>query len=164
MTTQWVTPSYQVSVSDDEISVTGALQRMSSTAQFTPLKLVAFRASDGWFVVGVGSQDLWLRFCQAIERPELAHDPRFATNEARVRHREELDRRDHLDSTRQVSPLAAAPPDQACRANETAPSARCRSPPATRQRARPTIRSPRPNAYCRALPRGRGYAGRAACR
>jgi crotonobetainyl-CoA:carnitine CoA-transferase CaiB-like acyl-CoA transferase len=53
----------------------------------------AFRASDGWFVVGVGSQDLWLRFCQAIERPELAHDPRFATNEARVRHRDELDRR-----------------------------------------------------------------------
>lgn len=51
----------------------------------------AFRASDGWFIVGVGSQDLWLRFCQAIERPELADDPRFASNEARVRHREALD-------------------------------------------------------------------------
>jgi formyl-CoA transferase/CoA:oxalate CoA-transferase len=52
----------------------------------------AFRASDGWFIVGVGSQDLWLRFCQAIERPELADDPRFASNEARVRHRDALDR------------------------------------------------------------------------
>jgi crotonobetainyl-CoA:carnitine CoA-transferase CaiB-like acyl-CoA transferase len=51
----------------------------------------AFRASDGWLIVGVGSHDLWQRFCRAIERPELASDPRFATNEDRVRHRAELD-------------------------------------------------------------------------
>jgi len=52
----------------------------------------ALRASDGWFIVGVGSEDLWRRFCAAIERPGLAGDPRFATNEARVRNRDELDR------------------------------------------------------------------------
>jgi formyl-CoA transferase/CoA:oxalate CoA-transferase len=52
----------------------------------------AFRARDGWFIVGVGSQDLWHRFCQAITRPELETDPRFATNAARVRNREDLDR------------------------------------------------------------------------
>jgi len=46
---------------------------------------------DGWFLVGVGSQDQWGRFCQAIERPELAADPRFATNANRVRNRAELD-------------------------------------------------------------------------
>lgn len=51
----------------------------------------AFHAADGWFVVGVGSQDLWRRFCQALERPDLADDPRFRTSEARVRHRGELD-------------------------------------------------------------------------
>jgi len=51
----------------------------------------AFRAADGWFVVGAGSQDVWRRFCAALERPELADDPRFRTNEARVRHRQELD-------------------------------------------------------------------------
>lgn len=51
----------------------------------------AFQASDGWFIVGVGSQDLWRRFCEAIERPELAADPRFDTNERRVRHRDELE-------------------------------------------------------------------------
>lgn len=51
----------------------------------------AFRAADGWFVVGAGSQDLWRRFCQAIERPDLADDPRFRTNADRVRHRAELD-------------------------------------------------------------------------
>ena len=52
----------------------------------------ALRASDGWFLVGVGSEDLWRRFCAALERPGLASDPRFATNEARVRNRDELDR------------------------------------------------------------------------
>ena len=51
----------------------------------------AFRAADGWFVVGVGSQDLWRRFCAAIERPDLADDPRFGSSESRVRHRRELD-------------------------------------------------------------------------
>lgn len=52
----------------------------------------AFRTHDGWFIVGVGSEDLWHRFCEAIARPELESDPRFATNAARVRHREDLDR------------------------------------------------------------------------
>jgi crotonobetainyl-CoA:carnitine CoA-transferase CaiB-like acyl-CoA transferase len=51
----------------------------------------AFRAADGWFVVGAGSQDLWRRFCSALERPDLADDPRFGNNEARVRNRRELD-------------------------------------------------------------------------
>jgi len=51
----------------------------------------AFRAADGWFVVGAGSQDLWRRFCAAVERPDLADDPRFRDGEARVRNRAELD-------------------------------------------------------------------------
>jgi crotonobetainyl-CoA:carnitine CoA-transferase CaiB-like acyl-CoA transferase len=51
----------------------------------------AFHAADGWLVVGAGSQDLWRRFCAALERPELAEDPRFHTSEGRVRNRRELD-------------------------------------------------------------------------
>lgn len=51
----------------------------------------AFRAADGWFIVGVGSQDLWRRFCQAIERPELADDPRFIDNQRRVKNRDGLE-------------------------------------------------------------------------
>jgi crotonobetainyl-CoA:carnitine CoA-transferase CaiB-like acyl-CoA transferase len=51
----------------------------------------AFRAADGWFVVGVGSQELWRRFCAAIERPGLAEDPRFRTSEGRVKNRGDLD-------------------------------------------------------------------------
>ena len=51
----------------------------------------AFRAADGWFVVGVGSQELWRRFCAAIERPDLVDDPRFHTSHGRVKHRGDLD-------------------------------------------------------------------------
>jgi crotonobetainyl-CoA:carnitine CoA-transferase CaiB-like acyl-CoA transferase len=51
----------------------------------------AYAAADGWLVVGAGSEDLWRRLCAAIGNPELAADPRFATNAARVRHRDSLD-------------------------------------------------------------------------
>jgi formyl-CoA transferase/CoA:oxalate CoA-transferase len=61
----------------------------SAHPNLTPYQ--AYRAADGWLVVGVGSQELWRRFCDAIERPDLADDPRFASSEARVRHRAALD-------------------------------------------------------------------------
>lgn len=42
---------------------------------------------DGWINVAVGNDAMWRRFCQAIEHPELADDPRFRTNADRVEHR-----------------------------------------------------------------------------
>lgn len=51
----------------------------------------AFPTRDGWFLVGIGSPDQWKRFCQAIGRPDLEADPRFATNADRVRNRTDLD-------------------------------------------------------------------------
>lgn len=51
----------------------------------------AFRAADGWLVVGAGSQDLWRRLCAAIGHDGLAGDPRFATPRDRVAHRTQLD-------------------------------------------------------------------------
>lgn len=51
-----------------------------------------FRASDGrHFVVTVGTEALWERFCRVLGiEKTLARDPRFATNADRVAHREEL--------------------------------------------------------------------------
>jgi crotonobetainyl-CoA:carnitine CoA-transferase CaiB-like acyl-CoA transferase len=49
-----------------------------------------FDTADGPLVVAVGSERQWLRFCEAIETPELAADPRFATNGDRVANRVEL--------------------------------------------------------------------------
>lgn len=49
----------------------------------------SFPASDGFFIVGVANQGLWLRFCRAIDRPDLLDDPRLKTNDDRVAHRAE---------------------------------------------------------------------------
>jgi crotonobetainyl-CoA:carnitine CoA-transferase CaiB-like acyl-CoA transferase len=43
-----------------------------------------FTTADGEIVVAVGNDDIWRRFCAAIGLPEMADDPRFATNSGRV--------------------------------------------------------------------------------
>jgi glutaryl-CoA transferase len=49
-----------------------------------------FATSDGDIAVAVGSERQWARFCDALGVPELAGDPRFATNGDRVEHRDVL--------------------------------------------------------------------------
>lgn len=51
----------------------------------------AFPTQDGYLNVAVGNDEIFRRFCTALGRPDLAHDPRFATNPARVEHRDELE-------------------------------------------------------------------------
>ncbi|MFQ5840104.1 MAG: CaiB/BaiF CoA transferase family protein [Candidatus Methylomirabilales bacterium] len=46
-----------------------------------------FQASDGYFTVAVGNDQLWIRFCKALGREELSTDPRFVTGAKRVEHR-----------------------------------------------------------------------------
>jgi crotonobetainyl-CoA:carnitine CoA-transferase CaiB-like acyl-CoA transferase len=46
-----------------------------------------YRARDGHLNLAVGSEVMWRRFCEAIGRPELVDDVRFATNQARIDHR-----------------------------------------------------------------------------
>ena len=50
----------------------------------------SFKSRDSYLVIGVGSEGIWRRFCQAIGTPGLADDPRFARNPQRVEHRKEL--------------------------------------------------------------------------
>ena len=49
-----------------------------------------FAASDGDFVIAVGNDDQWRRFCMAIDAGTLADDERFATNQTRVAHYDSL--------------------------------------------------------------------------
>jgi glutaryl-CoA transferase len=49
-----------------------------------------YRAADGFVVVAVANPRLWTRFCAAVGAGALEHDPRFATNSDRLRHRAEL--------------------------------------------------------------------------
>jgi crotonobetainyl-CoA:carnitine CoA-transferase CaiB-like acyl-CoA transferase len=49
-----------------------------------------FATAEGRVAIAAGNDGLFRRLCEAIGRPELAGDERFATNPARVAHREEL--------------------------------------------------------------------------
>jgi crotonobetainyl-CoA:carnitine CoA-transferase CaiB-like acyl-CoA transferase len=50
----------------------------------------AFRTKDGYLNVVIMNPDQWGRFCEALGDRAMATDPAFATNEARVAHREEF--------------------------------------------------------------------------
>lgn len=50
----------------------------------------AFEASDGWLVVGCAKEKFWQRLTEAIGRPDLAADPRYATFPDRQRHSDTL--------------------------------------------------------------------------
>jgi crotonobetainyl-CoA:carnitine CoA-transferase CaiB-like acyl-CoA transferase len=49
-----------------------------------------FACSDGHIIVAAGNDSQYQKFVEAGGRPELAHDPRYATNPARVQHRDTL--------------------------------------------------------------------------
>ncbi|BBZ09958.1 CaiB/BaiF CoA transferase family protein [Mycobacterium branderi] len=52
-----------------------------------------YRAADGsWVVIAANQDTVFARLCQAMGRPELAGDDRFATHGARGRNQDELDK------------------------------------------------------------------------
>ena len=63
-----------------------------------------FEASDGEFVLAVGNDDLWRRFCKVAGLTVLAEDSRFATNRARVQYYDEL--KPHLVDRLRTRPRA----------------------------------------------------------
>lgn len=64
----------------------------------------AFPAADGEIVLATLSEGYWPRLCQVLGRADLAADPRFATNAARVGHRREIE--DALADTLRRRPVA----------------------------------------------------------
>lgn len=60
----------------------------SQHASVVPLG--AFATADGHVTVAAFNQSFWRRLCAALDRDDLAADPRFATMAERQRHRDEL--------------------------------------------------------------------------
>jgi crotonobetainyl-CoA:carnitine CoA-transferase CaiB-like acyl-CoA transferase len=60
----------------------------SSHPSATPVQL--FTTQDGWIFIMCMTEKFWRALVAEIGRPDLAGDPRFATMEARRRHRPEL--------------------------------------------------------------------------
>jgi len=50
-----------------------------------------YACSDGWVVLGANNDSLFGRLMRAIDRPELAADPRLLHNDGRVAHVDEID-------------------------------------------------------------------------
>ena len=155
--------------------VTGeeAARHGNAHPQIVPYR--TFDASDGAFVLGVGTDRQFERLAALVGRPEWAADERYRANDGRVRHRAELERRAFRRSSaaRRARPgsRAAARPASP-RGRSAARSRRCaarppaRSGPSSRpeasrssprrsgSRARPGASSSRP----RSMPTANGCA------
>ena len=69
---------------------TGEIPTQEGNFHATIAPYGTFAASDGFINVAVASDAQFHRFCEAIHAPELARDPRFATNALRQAARPEL--------------------------------------------------------------------------
>ncbi len=70
--------------------VSGQRPQRFGNAHPTIVPYQTFQAQDGFFCVAVGNDGQWQKLCEVLQRPDLARDVRFATNPARVQHRELL--------------------------------------------------------------------------
>jgi formyl-CoA transferase len=68
----------------------GDIPRRTGNAHSVIAPYGVFETADGPLNIAPITSDMWLRLCQLLELPALPDDPRFATNEARVAHRDEL--------------------------------------------------------------------------
>lgn len=69
---------------------TGEVPEKLGTGHPSIVPYQALPASDGWLTVAVGNDSQFGRFMTVLGLAELAADPRFDTNSARVAHRDEL--------------------------------------------------------------------------
>ena len=67
--------------------VAGNIPRRWGNAHPSIVPYQSFKTADGYLVIGVASEGIWRRFCQAIGRAEWAEDSRFEKNSNRVENR-----------------------------------------------------------------------------
>ncbi|MGE0847925.1 MAG: CaiB/BaiF CoA transferase family protein, partial [Flavobacteriaceae bacterium] len=69
---------------------TGVVPQRRGNAHASIVPYQVFEASDGHMILACGNDGQFRRLCAVLGRPELADDPDYATNPARIRHREAL--------------------------------------------------------------------------
>jgi crotonobetainyl-CoA:carnitine CoA-transferase CaiB-like acyl-CoA transferase len=70
--------------------VTGEEAKRYGNAHPSIVPYQPFRTADGSLAVAAANDGLYQRLCAAIERPDLAEDQRYVTNNLRVRNRDSL--------------------------------------------------------------------------
>jgi formyl-CoA transferase len=73
-----------------QYSATGVAPRSEGSGHPLLCPFGLFPAKDGFVSVGVPKDEFWTPLVNAMSRPELAADPRYATNAARMVRREEV--------------------------------------------------------------------------
>ena len=68
----------------------GVVPTRQGTAHPNIVPYQVMPAADGYFMLAVGNDGQFARLCEVIGEPELARDPRYASNNARVANRERL--------------------------------------------------------------------------
>lgn len=64
--------------------VSGQSPERSGNAHPNLAPYEVFGASDGYFILAVGNDTQFARLCEFFERPDLAEDPRYASNSGRI--------------------------------------------------------------------------------
>ena len=70
--------------------VSGQSPRRLGNAHPNIVPYQAFAAADGHLIIAVGNDGQFAKLCELAGMPDLASDPRYGTNPARVAHRAEL--------------------------------------------------------------------------
>jgi crotonobetainyl-CoA:carnitine CoA-transferase CaiB-like acyl-CoA transferase len=70
--------------------LSGRVPGRLGTAHPNTVPYQVFPSSDGYYILGANNDHQFRRYCGFAGMPELAADPRFATNAARVANRDEL--------------------------------------------------------------------------
>lgn len=74
----------------NEYWATGSPPQRLGTAHRLSAPYQVLATSNGWIAIGAANQRNWERLAQALGRPDLLHDPRFADNGERMKHLAEL--------------------------------------------------------------------------
>jgi len=69
---------------------TGETPKRRGNAHPSIVPYETIQAGDGWLNLGVANDSLWVKFCDAAEKPDWKDHPKYALGPDRVRHRDEL--------------------------------------------------------------------------
>lgn len=70
--------------------VTGVPPLPSGSMHASVAPMGRFAAKDGWMMIAAFTEVFWRKLCQAVDRPEMAVDPRFADMKSRLANRDAL--------------------------------------------------------------------------
>lgn len=75
-----------------EYAHAGVVRERSGNTMLRASPSNVYQTGDGrWLALGANGENVFRRLAQAMGRPELADDPRFQNNQARIAHHQELD-------------------------------------------------------------------------